>query len=335
MEVGIYSFADLTPDPVSGVPVAAAERMRQLLDYARIADAVGLDIFGVGEHHGAGFANSATATTIAALSAVTRNIRFTSASTLLSTADPVRTYQEFATADLISGGRVEIVFGRGAFTENFPLFGFDLADYDALFVEKLKLFDLLNRNAKVTWSGRFRPPLQYAEIAPRAFQPIIPVSIGALSEESVLRAAKLGYPLAMPLLGGTIPGYARLAELYRDAWIRADHDEADIRIAAFSHLHVAPNSQDARENFYPYYAAYLRPLFRGLPIPRHVFDQFISREGALVAGSVAEVTDKLAMIGAAIDLDRYVGQIDIGGQQAAAVAEGIDRLGQEIAPKLR
>ena len=198
MELGIYTFGDMVADPHTGRKPSPVEKMRQLLDLAKLADEAGLDIIGVGEHHGLDYVNSATATLIAAMAAVTRRIRLTSASTLLSTADPVRTFQEFAMADLVSGGRVEIIFGRGAFTDNFPLFGFDLKDYDALFMEKLALFAELNSHDHVTWSGQFRPALDNAEIAPRPAQPTVPVSIGAGSPGSVARAARLGYPLTMP-----------------------------------------------------------------------------------------------------------------------------------------
>ncbi len=198
MELGIYTFGDIVADPHTGRTPSAGERMGQMLDMARLADNAGLDIIGVGEHHGLGFVNSATATTIAAMAAATKRIRLTSASTLLSTADPVRTFQEFATADLVSNGRVEIIFGRGAFNDNFPLFGYDMKDYDALFAEKLGLFAQLNGSDRVTWSGKFRPALNNAEIAPRPAQPKLPVWIGALSQGSVERAAGRCRRLSMP-----------------------------------------------------------------------------------------------------------------------------------------
>jgi alkanesulfonate monooxygenase SsuD/methylene tetrahydromethanopterin reductase-like flavin-dependent oxidoreductase (luciferase family) len=190
MELGLYTFGDLTANPRTGRPPGPQERMI-------LAGEAGLDIVGVGEHHGVGFVNSATAVTIAAMAQATKQIRLTSAVTLLSTADPVRTFQEFATADLVSEGRVELIFGRGAFTESFPLFGFDLKDYDALFAEKLGLFAEINTKGRVTWSGRFRPALHEAEIAPRPAQGRLPVWIGAGSTASIERAARLGYPLAI------------------------------------------------------------------------------------------------------------------------------------------
>ncbi|OEO31027.1 hypothetical protein VW23_018225 [Devosia insulae DS-56] len=330
MELGIYTFGDIVADPHTGRKPSPSERMRQMLDMAKLADNVGLDVIGVGEHHGLGFVNSATATTIAAMAAVTKRIRLTSASTLLSTADPVRTFQEFSTADLVSGGRVEIIFGRGAFTDNFPLFGFEMKDYDALFAEKLGLFAKLNDADHVTWSGKFRPPLNNAEIAPRPVQPRLPVWIGALSQGSVERAARLGYPLVMPVLGGSFEGYADLAMHYRSVWAATGRKQEDAKIAIFSHLHITETSQEAEQDFYPYYSAYLRPMFRG-PMPPAVYAQMLSPHGTLVGGSVQQVIDKISMLKQATGANRYVGQIDIGGQPYAAVAKGIELLATRVA----
>jgi alkanesulfonate monooxygenase SsuD/methylene tetrahydromethanopterin reductase-like flavin-dependent oxidoreductase (luciferase family) len=334
MELGLYTFGDLVADPHTGRKASAPERMRQMLEIARLADAAGLDIIGVGEHHGLGFVNSATATTIAAMAAVTQRIRLTSASTLLSTADPVRTFQEFATADLVSGGRVEIIFGRGAFTDNFPLFGFDLRDYDALFVEKLGLFAELNDKDHVTWSGRFRPALRDAEIAPRPAQAKLPVWIGAGSPATVARAARLGFPLVLPILGGSLPGYAELAAIYRQAWRESGRPPGEARVAAFSHLHVTETPEETQRDFYPDYSAYLAPLFKG-PLPPATFEQMLSPHGGLVGGSVQQVIDKILTIGQALGATRYVGQIDIGGQPFAQVAKGIELFAAKVAPVVR
>jgi len=334
MEIGVYTFGDIVADPHTGRKPTPAVRMRQMLDMARSADELGLDIVGVGEHHGSGFVNSATATTIAAMAAQTKRIRLTSASTLLSTADPVRTYQEFATADLVSGGRVEIIFGRGAFSDNFPLFGFDLKDYDALFAEKIGLFAALNASDHVTWSGRYRPALKGAEIAPRAAQARLPVWIGALSQGSVERAARLGYPLVLPVLGGSFEGYANLAAYYRAVWERAGHKPEDAKVAIFSHLHVSETSQETEQDFYPYYSAYLRPLFKGA-VPPAAYAHMLSREGMLVGGSIQQVVDKIARLVEATGAVRYVGQIDIGGQPYSDIANGIERFASKVAPQLR
>ena len=334
MEIGVYTFGDLVADPHTGRTVSGEARMRQMLDLARHADEAGLDVVGVGEHHGLGFVNSATATTLAAMAAVTERVRLTSASTLLSTADPVRTFQEFATADLVSGGRVELVVGRGAFTDNFPLFGFRLDDYDALFVEKLGLFAALNARERVTWTGRFRPPLHDAEIAPRPVQPRLPVWIGAGSPGSVARAAHLGYPLALPVLGGSIPGYGRIAALYREAWAESGRTPEDARIAVYSHAHVAETAEAVRRDFFPYYSAYLRPMFGG-PMPVETFAHMLSPEGTLLAGTPGEVADKLLALHDAVGFDRYVAQVDVGGLPPDAVARSLALLADEVAPVLR
>jgi alkanesulfonate monooxygenase SsuD/methylene tetrahydromethanopterin reductase-like flavin-dependent oxidoreductase (luciferase family) len=301
---------------------------------ARLADDAGLDVIGVGEHHALHYVNSATATILSAMAAVTKRIRLTSASTSISTADPVRTFQEFAVADLVSNGRVEIIFGRGAFTDNFPLFGFDLRDYDALFIEKVKLFEKLNSQEQVTWSGRFRPPLIDAEIAPRPAQPKLPVWIGAGSPASVVRAAQLGYPLAIPMVGGSLGGYAQIAALYRQAWQQAGNPLSDLRIANFAHLHVTEMSRETREDFFPFYSAYLEPLFKG-PMPPPVWNQMLSPQGSLVGGSAQEVVDKILAQRAAMGTSRYLGQIDIGGQSFAEVVKGIELFASKVAPVVR
>ena len=334
MELGIYTFGDMVAEPQTGRLPTSIERTRQMMDMARLADDAGLDVIGVGEHHGLNFVNSATATLIAGMAAATRRIRLTSASTLLSTADPVRTFQEFAMADLVSEGRVEIIFGRGAFNDNFPLFGFEMKDYDALFAEKLALFERLNTNERVTWSGSFRPALDNAEIAPRPHQPRLPVSIGALSEGSVARAASLGYPLVIPVLGGTIERYGAIAAYYRAAWARSGRRSEDARISLFSHLHVTRTAEETQRAFYPYYSAYLRPMFGG-PMPPAVYASMLSPQGSLVGGSVQQVVDKIAMLREATGAVRFVGQIDIGGQPYADVAKGIELLAGEVASQLR
>ncbi|MGI4749783.1 MAG: LLM class flavin-dependent oxidoreductase [Janthinobacterium lividum] len=332
MELGIYSFGDLVTSPANGTKITAEERMRQMLEMARMADGWGLDVLGIGEHHSLKFVNSATATTLSAMAAVTRRIRLTSSTTLLSTADPVRIFQEFATADLISGGRIELIFGRGAFTDNFPLFGFDLKDYDALFMEKLELFSLLNANERVTWKGKFRPELINQEIAPRPVQKKLPVWIGAGSPQSISRAALLGYPVAVPILGGTLSGYARLGSIYRQAW--QPQENTKMQISVFSHLHVTETSQQTRKDFYPYYSAYLEPLFKG-PMPVQQYQQMLSADGSLIGGSVQEVIDKIMFLKEKMGMTRYVGQIDIGGQDFAAVAKGIELFATKVAPVVR
>jgi alkanesulfonate monooxygenase SsuD/methylene tetrahydromethanopterin reductase-like flavin-dependent oxidoreductase (luciferase family) len=333
LELGLYTFGDLVADPHTGKHVSPEERMHQMLRMAQLADDAGLDIFGVGEHHGLSYVNSATATMVAAMAAVTKRIRLTSASTSISTADPVRTFAEFATADLVSRGRVELVFGRGAFTDNFPLFGFSLDDYDALFVEKVALFAELNAHPRVSWTGRFRAPLRDAEIAPRPSQSRLPVWIGSGSPMGVVRAATLGYPLAMPMVGGSLQGYAKIVSLYRDAWKEHGHAPEELRLAVYSHLHLTESPQQLVD-FYPYYSGYLRPLFKG-PMPSSVYAQMISPAGALIAGTPDAVIEKILAQREVLGTTRYVGQIDIGGQPFDAVMKGIERFAAYVAPAVR
>jgi alkanesulfonate monooxygenase SsuD/methylene tetrahydromethanopterin reductase-like flavin-dependent oxidoreductase (luciferase family) len=334
MELGIYTFGDIVADPHTGQSVSPQQRMDQILECAKLADDAGLDLFGVGEHHALRYVNSATATMLAAIAAATKRIRLTSASTSISTADPVRTFQEFATADLVSHGRVEIIFGRGAFTDNFPLFGYDLNDYDELFVEKLGLFAELNEHERVSWSGRFRPALNHAEIAPRPAQSKIPVWIGAVSPNSVARAAAWGFPLAVPMVGGTLRGYAQSIELYRQIWQQSGRAPGAARVATFEHLHVADAPQHVRGQFYPYYSAYLSPLFKG-PMPAAAFEQMLAPQGTLVAGSAQQVIDKLLTQHEVFGTARFFGQIDIGGQPHADVMRGIERFATLVAPVVR
>jgi alkanesulfonate monooxygenase SsuD/methylene tetrahydromethanopterin reductase-like flavin-dependent oxidoreductase (luciferase family) len=334
LELGLYTFGDRVADPKTGRTPSAHERMRDMLAMAKLADEAGLDILGVGEHHALRYVNSATATIIAAMATITKRIRFTSASTSISTADPVRTFQEFATADLASDGRVEIVFGRGAFTDNFPLFGLSLDDYDALFVEKVALFAELNAHERVTSSGQFRPALHDAEVAPRPAQAKLPVWIGAGSPDSVVRAALLGYPLAIPVLGGSLGGYTRIVALYRHAWEQSGRPRDEARVAMFSHLHVTETAKETRDDFFPYYSAYLEPLFKG-PMPRPTYHQMLAPEGSLVGGSVDEVVDKILAHHEALGMCRYLGQIDIGGQSFSDVAKGIELFATRVAPSER
>ncbi len=334
MEFGVYTFGDLVADPRTGRIPSSRERMRQMIDMAILADEAGLDIVGVGEHHGAGFVNSATAVTLAAMAQATKHVRLTSSVTILGSADPVRTFQEFATADLISNGRVELIVGRGAFTESFPLFGHDMADYDALFVEKLGLFAKLNENERVTWEGRFRPALHDAEIAPRPVNGPLPVWIGAGSTSSVDRAARLGYPLAMPVLGGHFEGYAQLAQRYRQMRAIHGHSLEASQVCLFAHLHVTETEAETRDNFFASYSAYLSPIFKR-PLLRTTYEAMVGRGGSLVAGSVQQVVDKLSMLMEMTGATRFVGQIDVGGQSTAEIARGIELFTTRVIPVLR
>lgn len=332
MELGIYTFGDLTRDPATGRAVSPQQRVANMLEIARLADEAGLDVMGVGEHHGTAFVGSSPPTLLAAMAGQTKRIRLTSATTTIGTLDPVRVFQDYAMVDLISGGRVELVLGRGAYTETFPLFGFNLSDYDALFAEKVELFTQLNAQPRLTWSGRFRPPVHNVDVAPRPAQAKLPVWIGAGSNASVMRAAQWGYPLALPMIGGELDQFAQVARAYAQAWAHFRHQDP-LKIAHFAHLHVSDDPKVV-ERFQPYYSSHLEPLFKG-PMSEDAYAQLRSPQGSLVIGNVQEVTDKILAQQQAIGSDRFVGQIDIGGQPQADVLKGIELFAGKVAPAVR
>jgi alkanesulfonate monooxygenase SsuD/methylene tetrahydromethanopterin reductase-like flavin-dependent oxidoreductase (luciferase family) len=258
MEIGLYTFGDLTPQGTDGRLSNAAQRLQEIIAAAKLADDTGLDVFALGEHHRLDFAIAATPVVLAAIAQATSRIRLASAVTILSTADPVKVFEDFATVDLLSGGRAEIMAGRGIFTESFPLFGYDLAEQDALFAEKIELLLRLNSTDRVTWQGRFRPPLNDAPIPPRPERPLpIWIATGG-TESSVIRAGELGLPLVFANISLKPERLAPLAGVYRHTASQAGHRASDLKVAVAGHLHVRKNSQDAMNAFYPYYADYFR-----------------------------------------------------------------------------
>src|SRR6267143_1494113 len=297
MELGIYSFGEATPDPETGQTISAEERIRRLLEEIELADQVGLDVFGVGEHHRSEFVVSAPAVVLAAAATRTKRIRLTSAVTVLSSDDPVRVFQDFATLDLLSGGRAEIMAGRGSFVESFPLFGYDLDDYDELFAEKLELLLKLRESEHVSWRGIHRAPLTGQGVYPRPEQTPLPVwlAVGG-TPESVVRAATLGLPMALAIIGGQPERFVPLVELYRHAAARAGNDPATLPVGINSHVYVADTSQQAAEEFYPSYAEAMTRIGRERgwpPMTRQQFDASRGPRGALVVGSVDQVIEKI------------------------------------------
>jgi probable LLM family oxidoreductase len=335
VDIGIYTFGDL-PAGTHG-PEAAHQRVKDILAAARLADEAGLDVFGVGEHHRTDYAVSAHEVVLGAVAAATRRIRLTSAVTILSSADPVRVYESFATLDLLSSGRAELMAGRGAFVESFPLFGHDLVDYDSLYTEKLELLLALNRNEPVSWQGQHRPALRGAEVAPRPLQPKLPIWIAAGgTPQSAIRAGELGLPLNLANIGGEPAQFQPFIQLYRETGLRAGHALADLRVAISAHGHVAPTTQQARDGFYPHYKHYLRHNLpqrdRGWDMPRATYDRLASPTGCLFVGSPAEIVDKILYEHGLFGHQRFMAQIDIGGQSFAQVARSIELLATEVRP---
>lgn len=337
MEIGIYTFVEATHDPELGRAPTPEERLARLVEEATLADEVGLDVFGVGEHHRPEYVASAPAVVLAALAARTRRIRLTSAVTVLSSADPVRVFQEFATLDLLSGGRAEVMAGRGSFIESFPLFGYDLADYDALFAEKLELLLALRDREHVTWSGRHRPALTGQGVYPRPVQDPLPVwvAVGG-TPQSVVRAGALGLPMALAIIGGQPAAFAPFAELHREAARRAGHARPALSIN--SHGFLADTSQAAAEIAFPAFKETMDRIGRERgwpPLSREAFEASRALGGANAVGSPQEVVDKILHQHEVFGHDRFLLQLTVGSIPHAQVLRAIELLGTEVAPAVR
>ncbi len=327
MELGLYTFGDLPLGGRSGD--AGCKRLAEVVAAAKLADQAGLSVFGVGEHHRSDYAISAPAVVLGAIAAVTRDIRLTTAVTILSSADPVRVFEDHATVDLLSSGRAELTVGRGAFMESFPLFGHALDDYEALYDEKLGLLLDLFRTERVTWQGRFRPALHKAEIAPR------PVGTPA----SAVRASRAGLPMNLANIGGEPARFAPFIELYRRSGIAAGHDPSHLKVGISSHLHVAKDAQRAREDFYPHYARYMGHNLpnrdQGWQVSRDDFEALASPRGALFVGSPQQIVDKILYEHELFGHQRFMAQIDIGGLPFSKVATTIELLAAEVLPAVQ
>lgn len=339
-EIGIMTFGEITKDPVTGAVPSPRQRVRETIEQARVADQAGLDVFGVGEHHRGDFVGSAPAIVLAAAAEATERIRLTSSVTVLSSEDPVRVWEQFATIDLLSAGRAEIIAGRGSYSESFPLFGYDLADYADLFREKLALLLKIREQNPLTWSGRFRAPLAGADIAPRADGATIPLWVGVGgSPASAISTGRLGLPMAMALLLGPITFHQQTAELYRTAAAQAGHDAAALPVSINTHGYVGRTSQQAREVMYPYFAQGMmdnnHQRGAGFALSRPAFDAQVTPRSGLLAGSPQEVIDKLLAYHELYGINRAIIQMGFGGMPQKEHLEAIERLGTEVAPVVR
>ncbi|GAB6901488.1 LLM class flavin-dependent oxidoreductase [Kineosporia succinea] len=333
MELGVTTFADSYP--VNGVPTPHGVRLRQVLEEIELAEQVGLDVYGIGEHHRADFAASAPAIVLAAAAGRTQKIRLTSAVTVLSSADPVRVWQEFTTLDLLSQGRAELMAGRGSFIESFPLFGYDLEDYDDLFAEKLDLLLELTREEKVTWQGRFRPALHEQGVFPRPERPLpVWIAVGG-TPQSIVRAAQDGLPVALAIIGGQPAQFQPLAKLYRHALKESGHEPAEVPLAAHLHGYVAPTAEQAVEEYYPSYAQAMTVLGRERgwgAMTRNQFNNLHGRGGSLVLGSPEQVAEKIVDVHRQLGLDRFMLHISVGTLPHEQVLRSIELLGTQVAP---
>ncbi|HET9544515.1 MAG TPA: LLM class flavin-dependent oxidoreductase [Gaiellaceae bacterium] len=333
MELGLFSFVERTP----GSGLTAEERLRNLLEEIELADQVGLDVFGVGEHHRPDYVVSAPAVVLAAAAARTKRIRLTSAVNVLSSDDPIRVFQQFATVDLLSGGRAEIMAGRGSFIESFPLFGYDLRDYDELFAEKLDLLLRLREGERVTWSGRHRPPLRDQPVYPRPVQEPLPVwiAVGG-TPESAVRAGTLGLPMALAIIGGLPERFVPFAELHRRAAEEAGHGRLPLGIN--SHGFLADSADEAADLAFGPFSETMNRIGRERgwpPTTRVDFDAQRTLRGALFVGSPAEVAEKILFQHSLFGHERFLLQLSVGSMPHDRMLRAIELFGTEVAPVVR
>jgi probable LLM family oxidoreductase len=332
MEIGIYTFGDVGRD------ITPERRLRDLLEEMEVADQVGLDVFGVGEHHRPDYAISTPAVVLAAGAARTKRIRLTSAVTVLSSDDPVRVFQEFSTLDLISGGRAEIMAGRGSFIESFPLFGYDLGDYDRLFAEKLDLLLALRADERVTWRASTRAPIDDLPVYPRPVQQPLPVwiAVGG-TPQSVVRAATLGLPMALAIIGGFPERFAGMVDLYRESATTAGRDAKQLPVSINSHAFVAEDSRVASDTFFAPYAEVMTRIGRERgwpPTTRQQFDAMTGTRGALFVGSPAQVVDKILYQHELFGHQRFMAQM-VGAVPHREALRSIELLGTKVLPAVR
>ncbi|WP_019394029.1 LLM class flavin-dependent oxidoreductase [Priestia filamentosa] len=339
MEIGISTFVETTPDVKTGEVISHAQRIREVVEEIVLADQVGLDVFGVGEHHREDYASSSPAVILAGAASQTNNIRLTSAVTVLSSADPVRVFQDFATLDGISNGRAEIMAGRGSFIESFPLFGYDLRDYEELFDEKLDLLLKLQTSEKITWSGKHRPAIENLGVYPRPVQKTLPIWIGSGgNQESVIRAGLLGLPLVLAIIGGSPLHFAPLVELYKKAAEHAGHDSSKLKVASHSHGFIADDTETAADKFFPptQYAMNKLGKERGWgPYNRSSFDAARSFEGALYVGDADTVAEKIIHLRKEVGIERFMLHVPVGTMPHEDVMRAIELLGTKVAPKVK
>jgi probable LLM family oxidoreductase len=339
VELGLYTFGALGADPISGEDIGASARMQHLIEEAVLADEGGLEVFGVGEHHRPDFVVSAPAVVLAAIAARTRRIRLTSAVNVISSDDPVRVFQEFATLDLISHGRAEIMAGRGSFIESFPLFGYALEDYDSLFAAKLELLLKLRESAIVTWSGRHRAALSRAGVYPRPLQQPLPVwvAVGG-TPASVVRIGALGVPMALAIIGGQPARFAPLVDLYRRTAASAGHDAARLPVSINVHGYVADTSQQAADEYYPSHAAVMHRIGRERGWPpgtRADYDAGLGPHGHLLVGSPEQVAEKILRHHQIFRPQRYLIQMSVGPMAHAKLMRSIELFATSVAPLVR
>lgn len=339
IEIGISTFLETTASPVTGKVISHAERLRNAVEEIVLADQVGLDVYGIGEHHRPDYSSSAPAVVLAAAAAMTKRIRLTSAVTVLSSDDPVRVYQAFSTLDGISNGRAEIMAGRGSFIESFPLFGYSLNDYDELFEENLELLLAIRASEKVTWRGGHRPAISDLGVYPRSVQSPLPVWIASGGNpESAVRAGTLGLPIAFAIIGGMPERFAPLVSLYREAATKAGHDPAKLAIATHSHGFISDTTEQAADTIFPSVQAQMNGIGRERGWPhynRATFDSARSLRGALYVGDPEFVAEKIILLHQNLGVNRFFLHVDISTIPHSEILRAIELLGTKVAPIVR
>jgi len=338
MEMGVGMFGDLHINN-KGEIQPAGQRLQELIEEIKLMDETGLDFYGIGEHHRPDYAVSSPQIILAAAATVTKNIKLGSAVSVLSSADPVKLYQDFATLDLISGGRAELVAGRGSFIESFPLFGNSLADYDALFEEKLELLLKINHENPVTWKGKFRPALENQLILPRAVNDHLSVwvAVGG-TPESVVRAAKNGLPVIFAIIGGSPAQFKPLFDYYREVYQHYGHDITQLQVGVHMHAFFGDESNTTADEYYPVYSAQMDRIGRSRgwpPFQRHQYDAGRKKNGHLIIGDVNESVDKIIQMHELFGLTRFSAHMDVGGPSHASLMKSIEIFGNKIAPAVR
>lgn len=339
MEIGIYTFADVGTHPITKQTLTPRQRMLNVMEEIELADQLGFDVFALGEHHRPDYLISAPTVVLGAAAVKTKNIRLSSAVTVLSSDDPIRVFQQFAEIDLLSGGRAEIMAGRGSFIESFPLFGYNLEDYDELFSEKLEMLLQLNKSEIFSWSGKHTPTINKRGVYPRPYQKEIPIWIGVGgTPESVIRAAESGLPMALAIIGGLPARFAPYVQLYRDVYKKAGHDPEKLQLGINSHTYLADDAQQARDEFYPPYSDVMNRIGRERGWPpgnRQQFDASTDKQGALLVGSPQQVIEKILYEHELFGHTRFLAQISIGAMPHDKVLHAMELLGTKVAPEVR
>ena len=333
------TFADMDPETQSESGVNANRRLKELMEEIKLADQLGLDVFGVGEHHRADYAVSTPAVILAAAAMVTKKIKLTSTVTVLSSDDPVRVFQEFATVDLLSDGRAEIMAGRGAFIESFPLFGYELKDYEELFAEKLDLLLKLTKNEKLSWHGKHRPSFDDRGVYPRPYQGTIPVWLAAGgTPASAIRAATLGLPLMLAIIGGNPEQFIPFINLYKETAKKVGEDPQSLQIGINNHLYIGEDSRKAGDDFFPYYATMIDRVGRDRgwgQLTRNQFEHSRSSKGALMVGSVQQVVDKILYEHELFGNTRFLAQASLGNTPHKMNMKSIELFGNKVVPAVK